>query len=411
MPKILSINKFTAFFKGEVIGCKLPDIYTTFKMERNSPRKTYQFLSTHKRNNFFFDRRLFVLGVLWPVFAFIIAQYLNIHIGLNDILVTVFIWFGVGFYPIYWINYKKQNISREDVRQKWITVGFSDFSFKLLWLIRPLIYFLLDTIIYFLTSVLTCLIIFVLHSLISLIYKYYLGISYLDSLQWVFQKISLPMVGILFIIVFILLISDVRFRYLYSLPKIYWGLKTKGRRIVYGIYIMLLMFILGGGSLGSFYNHFYAGIALSFITGLLASYSSTMSSRDEILDAYIELAKIRCLLRLNEYFKADFLLSNYENYIKTKNIPDDIIRFAKCIRGYQLGKKGEDIPWQLDYYARPSDVRYFTIFLFTRENIKHLLGFDCMSVQDVMSKKAHDFFLNKSKLKEISRDFFNGFNP
>jgi hypothetical protein len=297
------------------------------------------------------------------------------------------------------------------VRQKYITAGFSDISFKLLWFIRPFIYFLFDTIVYFLTSVLTCFILFVLHSFISLIYKYYLGISYLDSLQLVFQKISLPMVGFLFMVVFILLISDVPFRYLYSIPKICWGLKTKGRKAVYGIYIMLLMFILGGGSLGAFYNSFYAGISLSFITGLLASYSSTFSSRDEVLDAYIELAKIRCFLRLNEYFKADFLLSNYENSIKSKKIPDDIIRFLKCIRSYQIGQKDEDIPWQLDYYSRPSDERYFTIFLLTRENIKHLLGFDCMSVQDIMSEKAHDFFLEKYNSKENGRNFYNGFNP
>jgi len=367
--------------------------HEAFSLERINPLKAYRLFLQFQREYRYYDWPLFVLGIVLPVPCFLGARYLHHHTGLSDILITFLVWFCMGFYPLHVLGLRKMNIDWERRRRVWKALGSSDFSYRLNEIFTTLLWFLSGTIIYWISGFVASIFLGGLLILAGLVYHLNTGIPTRDAVEILFQRLNLTVVGVFYILVFLVLASDVQFRYIFSLPKLYWGLKSKGRNLVYLTYMMLLMFILGGGSMGMFYDRLLLGISLSFVTGLLGSYSSTIHPRDHVLDALFEIAKVRCLFRLGERFKAEMLLDNFETINKWQKFPSYVPQFMQFLGSSQKVRGKEAIRSQLESRCHPPQDHYISVFLYSRENTKHLFGFPCLTVPQIEASVAHSMTL------------------
>lgn len=277
-------------------------------LEENNPEEALEIYKKLEHENKEVDIDIFTLGILCPPIAFIIAFFFVQSIEIHKVLATVLIWCGIGFAPPYLlfvtreirVRKLKRDPQEDDVILKIFSGAFGIFICAFAEIIQLI-----------LTIIIAAFFEGVILTILSFIYHIMFGAPFV-SLQYLPIYIQLPTFVFCFIIVFIFMASDVPITHLSSIKWIMIGLKLKFKKILVFTLTLSLMLILGGGSIGIFYDNIIYGIIISVWAGTVIGVAFGWIERDYLLGNLYRIAKARCLIRTGHHIEAHYLLSEIE---------------------------------------------------------------------------------------------------
>jgi len=344
------------------------------RLEKNNPSKSLELYSELERKNKEFHFKYVIFGIFLPVFAFILAAWFSRSYEMSDFLVTLFVWIGIGFIPNYIMSVRRFEKIRgftEKERFQKLRMPKSSYYFHVYFLI-PLIGYLAPSVIFIFVAAITCIVVAILHGAAAYIYHLITRVPFKNVHTDLFQYVTAPVMVAAFIIVFFLLASDVPFKHIFSLRKILIGIKVNLKNIMLCFQSLLILLILGGGSMGIFYEWIFYGILISTVTGIISGLTDAWCEKDWILGKILKLAKIRCLIYSGRKIEAKY----YLNYVEMeKNHPKEIQEILYVMDRFFSKDDTEQIRDYLQNISIGSDDRYQKIYKHNIQLIKDLLDY------------------------------------
>ncbi|MFQ6052370.1 MAG: hypothetical protein ACE5K4_11865 [Candidatus Hydrothermarchaeota archaeon] len=323
-------------------------------LENSNPQKALKIYTKLEDENLEFHWDILLIGILCPVVAFIIAFIVRLHFEIPKILVTVFIWCGIGFFPSYMIY--------ENKRKKKTGIKLKKPHNIFVPLRNTLILFFHLTIEISGMIVIAAIANFFIVVILGPIYH----VAFRVPLTWnnfykLPEYIAWPITLICFIYAFLLVMSDpVRVGkplvpYIFQIKRILIGVKHKLKKIIFWIFAVSFAWILYSGSIDFFNDTITPGLITSILGGILFSLNFGYLQRDYRFGLLIKIGKFRCLTHMSRHIEVDYLLIEMERGVLSETNPRYTIwtsNYPKTIR-YLI----HAIMAAVDYATAPKDLK------------------------------------------------------
>lgn len=332
------------------------------RLEADRPSRSLELYSALKRENKIFHFNPIIVAMLLPLLTFILALWISTSYGVNDFLVTLFVWFGIGYVPIYIISLRKYEKARgytEKERYRKLKESNLTYCFFTYFLI-PIFGYFSNIVLYVFIVTITALFVAALHYALVYIYHSLANMPFEAIYENTFPFFATYVMCVVFFIVFFLFVSDVPIKDMFSLKKVLIGIKVNLKNILLVFRDMMILVILGGGSIGLFYGQPFYGVLTSIVAGLTSGLLNAWSEKDWVLGEILEVAKIRCLIYLGRITEAKYSLKLLMHLKGHPKEVDQMLQMIACVFEDSAGKVrhysqdvlfGSDSQYQ-DIYSR-----------------------------------------------------------
>jgi len=281
------------------------------RLEADNPSRSLELYSELERENKVFNFKQIIVETLLPVVGFVLALWLSTSYGMSSFLVTLFVWVGICYMPSYIMSMRRLEKARGYTeKERFKKLGDSKFTYYFYdYFLVPFIGYLGTTIVFIFIAAIAALFVAALHYAVAYTYHLVTNVPFENIREALFPYFATYVMCVVFFIVFFLSASDVPFKEIFSLKKILIGVKVNLKNIMLVFRDMLILLILGGGSMGIFYNQPFYGVSISIVVGITSGLSSAWSEKDWVLGEILKVAKIRCLIYSGRIIEAKYSLN------------------------------------------------------------------------------------------------------
>lgn len=324
------------------------DIYKrALNSERDNPKKSLQLYSGLQKENQIFRLDILFICLAGPIGAYYLALWIRSYYNVQNDVLTLLLWFGLGLYPGYLIYEWR----RRKARLIHHSVVFDVFFL----LVNSLSLFFSTASYLIAICAVAAICFFLLCLMIGPIYFLFSGISF--SFWSIFSLppyLNILIVGISLLYGFVLVISDpVRpdedlGSYLLKFKRMIIALQLRSKGSVFILISVATLIASDILNLNVIFGKPIIGLTLSLLGGLFFSLEYGYIERDVVLGHLLRLAMVRCALQKGQIDEADLRLMLAEKqsldikviFVKTHSAyPKTIIPLIEALKETVMCKK------------------------------------------------------------------------
>ena len=305
------------------------DLYShALYSEGHDPRKALRIYSRLHRENLAFRWVILLACLAGPIAAFSLAKWVRSRFHFHDVLITIFVWVGVGTLPgLMMYAWKRRKAAAIRV----------NFFFNIIGLVLNALCIYFGVLLHALGIVVYGAISFAfLNLVVSPIYHLFFGIpvtpTFFEQLPFYLYApmavISL-VYGFLLVIADPVRISDPLWPHLFKFKRMLIALCLRWKRAMFFVLAICLVRFVREMRLDLIYEIPLFGLAMSLVGGTLFALQYGFIERNVTFGHLLRLAMVRCSLRLGNQEEADLRLMLEEEQSR-----DIGVGFAKIYANY-----------------------------------------------------------------------------
>jgi uncharacterized protein with WD repeat len=326
--------------------------------EDELPGEALQVYDRLERANKSVDSGILWVGVWCPAIAGFIDIAARERFHVPDVVLTIGVWFGIGFAPIFLLSHWRHLASRPGLRRYRMHWDASDLLFQ--YVLGPVLGFLAEGF------VVATVVIIVLIGYIAILvvgglaFVLLFGLPFAAAVERVAVGFGLPLPVTLFVVVSAAMWSNPP--HIFS-PRSVWTALRLNYRMVVGLYGNTLMFVCLAGALTTRYSqypHLLLVIALS--GGVLKGIAMSVFPRDPEASPLLELGRVRSLMRLRRKHEAEWYL--YQG-MTSVGLPasDTIAAMVSALYTKLCGGNLAKVPERLTDAIPASGIRHYDLYM------------------------------------------------